>query len=233
VSRHALAPPSLQHHHRPAPASPRVNAHNSPRVVAPSPPSISPTWSPNTALRPPPQASVTSLTSLASAPTFHVTTHHLVFGNDQPPRVVSDPQQPLLPPAAPVLPVREPIAHCTRSHAPAPLALFASGGRYHEYVQSRNPTAKSSHSPPAAMRFAGLCALHHMRTAETTNFATLCSALWHGDNPLALSVLDPTTSTMLEHCQLPSNPQNITPLDTLYANELGHLCQGIGSGMLI
>jgi hypothetical protein len=41
--------------------------------------------------------------------------------------------------------------------------------------------------------------MHHMTTAETTNFAPLCSALLHEDNPLALSVLDPTTGNILEH----------------------------------
>jgi hypothetical protein len=80
------------------------------------------------------------------------------------------------------------------------------------------------------MGFAGLCTMHHMTTAETTSFATLCSALLHKDNPLALSVLDPTTGYMLEHCQLQHDPWYKTTWDTLYANELGCLCQGIGSG---
>ncbi len=144
--------------------------------------------------------------------------------------MVSEPQQPLLPPAAPVLPVQEPIAHRTRSRAPAPLALFALGGQYHECVQYRIHTAKSSCSPPVAMGLASLCTMYHMQTAETTNFATLCSALLHEDTPLALSVLDPTTSNMLEHCQLRRDPWYKTTWDTLYANELGRLCQGIGSG---
>jgi hypothetical protein len=130
----ALAPPSLQPNHCPAYACTKMNACNSPKVVAPSPPSTSPTWSPSTALRPPPQAAWTSLTPVPSAPPFHVTPCHLVFGNDHSPRVVSKPQQPLLPPAAPVLPGREPITHRTRSHVPAPLALFASRQRYHECI---------------------------------------------------------------------------------------------------
>jgi hypothetical protein len=131
------------------------------------------------------------------------------------PRVVSKPQQPLLPPAAPVLPVWEPIAHRTRSHAPAPLALFASGRQYHECVQYRFPTVKSSHSPAVAMGFAGLCTMHHMASAETTNFAALCSALLHKDNLLALSVLAPTAGNMLEHCQLQRNPWATKPLGIL------------------
>ena len=35
---------------------------------------------------------------------------------------------------------------------------------------------------------------------------------------------------MLVHCQLQCYPRYKTIWDTLYANELGHLCQGIGSG---
>ncbi len=92
----------------------------------------------------------------------------LVFGNNHSPRVVSKPQKPLLPPAALVLLVREPIAHCTRSRVSAPFALFASRGRYHECIQYRIPTAKSLHSPLVALGFADLCAMHHMTTAETT-----------------------------------------------------------------
>jgi hypothetical protein len=80
------------------------------------------------------------------------------------------------------------------------------------------------------MGFAGLCTMHHMKTAETTKFATLYSALFHEDNLLAVSVLDPTTGNMLEHCQLQCDPWYKTTWDTLYANELGRLCQGIGSG---
>ncbi len=88
-SWHALAPPSLRSTHCPAPACSRVNARNSPRVVAPY---TSPMWSPSTAVTPPPQAAMTSLTPPASAPTFQLTPCHLVFGNDHSPRVVSKPQ---------------------------------------------------------------------------------------------------------------------------------------------
>jgi hypothetical protein len=80
------------------------------------------------------------------------------------------------------------------------------------------------------MGFVGLCAMHLMTIAETTNFAALCSAVLHGDNLLALSVLDPTTGNMLENHQLRCNPWYKTTWDTLCTNELGHLCQGIRSG---
>jgi hypothetical protein len=51
----ALASPSLCLTHRPAPSPLRVNSRKSLRVVATSPPSTSPTWSPSTVVRPPPQ----------------------------------------------------------------------------------------------------------------------------------------------------------------------------------
>jgi hypothetical protein len=202
----ALAPLSLRPTHCPAPACPRVNTHHSPRVVVPSPPSTSPMLAPSIAWSPPPQAAGISFTPAPSAPTFHVIPCCLVFGDEHSPspRVVSEPQQPLLPPAAPVLQLREPIAHRTRFCVPALLALFTSQEWYHECVRYRIPTDKSSRSPPVAMGFAGLCTMHHMMTAETTNFVALCSALLHKDSPLALSVLDPTISNMLEHCRPPA-----------------------------
>jgi hypothetical protein len=78
-----LAPPFLQPNHRPAPAIPRVNLRNSLWVVAPSSPSTRPMLAPSTALSPPPQAVVISLTHSPSAPTFHVTPYRLIFGNWQ------------------------------------------------------------------------------------------------------------------------------------------------------
>ncbi len=140
--------------------------------------------------------------SLPSSSTFHATPCHLDFGNAHSPRVVGESQQPLLPPTAQILPVRDPISHRTRSHVPAPLALFSSGRQYNEYLQYRISTVKSLCSPAVAMGFVGLCAMHHMMSAEITNFAALCSALLQEDNPLALSVLNPTTGNVLEHCQL-------------------------------
>jgi hypothetical protein len=130
----AFAPPSLRPTHRPAPVSPRVYTCISPRVDATSPPNPGPTWLPSTAVRLPLQAAMISLSPVPSATTFHISPRSLVFGDAHSPKVVSKPQQPLLPPSAPVLPVRKPIAHPTRSRAPAPLALFASGGRFHECV---------------------------------------------------------------------------------------------------
>jgi hypothetical protein len=202
----------------PPPGSFTSNFRKSPRVVATSPPSTGPTWSPSTAVRPPPQQAAISLTPVVSVPTFQVTPCWLVFGNDHSPRVVSASQQPVLPPAAPVLPVREPIAHCTRYQAPAALALFASGGWFHECIQYCIPMAKFSCASSVAVGFAGLCAIHHMTMAETSNFAVLCSALSHKDNLLALSVIDSTTGNILEHCQLQRGSWYKTTWDTSYSN---------------
>ncbi len=47
---------------------------------------------------------------------------------------------------------------------------------------------------------------------------------------MALSVLDSTTGDFLEHHQFQHNPWYKATWDSLYANELGYLCQGIGSG---
>jgi hypothetical protein len=48
--------------------------------------------------------------------------------------------------------------------------------------------------------------------------------------PEALLVLDTSTGEFLEHCQLRRDPRYKATWDTSYANELGRLCQGIGSG---
>ncbi len=131
-----------------------------------------------------------------------------------------------------MLPVREPIAHCTHSCAQAPLALFTSGRQYHEQVKYHIPTAKATHPAEEPLAFAGLCETYHMKPAEVDAFAFLCEALTLEDEPglLALLVLDPVTGKFLEHHQLRRDPRYKATWDTSYANKLGHLCQGIGSG---
>ena len=69
-----------------------------------------------------------------------------------------------------------------------------------------------------------------MPTTEVMNFAGLCHELSLLDIPTALSVLDSSTGEFLEHRQLRRDPRYKTTWDTSYANELGRLCQGIGSG---
>ena len=71
-----------------------------------------------------------------------------------------------------------------------------------------------------------------MKPAEEKGFAFLCEALTLEERPslLALLVFDPATGKFLEHRQLRHNPWYKATWDTSYANELGRLCQGIGTG---
>ncbi len=165
-----------------------------------------PTWLP-----PPPPAS--ALGSQRPDPAI-VTPGRIVFANDPPPRVdiIPPPRVANEPSVPPALPTREPIAHQTRSHASAHIALFAG----------RIPTPKSSPQPACIpLNFAGLCHLHPMTSSDVGHFALLCQAL---------SVLDPATGEFLEHRQLRCDPRYKPMWDTSYANELGRLCQGIGTG---
>ncbi len=50
------------------------------------------------------------------------------------------------------------------------------------------------------------------------------------DCPSACSVLDASSGKFLEHWQLRRDPRYKATWDTSYANELGRLCQGIGTG---
>ncbi len=59
-----------------------------------------------------------------------------------------------------------------------------------------------------------------MTSSDVGHFALLCQAL---------SVLDPATGEFLEYRQLCHDPRYKPMWDTLFANELGCLCQGIGT----
>jgi hypothetical protein len=123
------------------------------------------------------------------------------------PRVLSEPRQPdVLPPhLSPLrLPVCKLIYHCTRSWAPALLALFLAGRPYHKQVKYHIPTAKALLPSDEPLVFVGLYEVFDMKPAKVEGFAYLCKALTLEDSPepLALSVLDPATGKFLEHCQL-------------------------------
>jgi len=90
------------------------------------------------------------------------------------------------------------------------------------------PTAKNIKSPAEPLGFAGLC--RAMPATEVSVFAGLCQALSLLDVPEALSVLNLSTGEFLEHCQLRRDLRFKAIWDTSYVNELGRLCQGIGSG---
>ena len=122
-------------------------------------------------------------------------------------------------PQAPALPPRIPIAHRTRARTNAPLALFSGHMPvYAGYVPTPKSAPKTALKP---MGFAGLCRAHSMTTPEVLDFALLCRAL---------SVLDPTTGEFMEHRQLRRDPKYKPVWDKSYSNELGRLCQGIGTG---
>ncbi len=123
-----------------------------------------------------------------------------------------------------------PIAHRTRSHAPAaPLALFTGAQPYRALVQHQIPTAKSIRPRVEQLGFAELCQSLAMTPKEIRDFAYLCEALNKVDSSTACLVLDPATGKFLKHRQLRRDPQYKTTWDTSYANELGRLCQGIGT----
>ena len=69
--------------------------------------------------------------------------------------------------------------------------------------------------------FAGLVEHMGMTQQSSVDFANLCEAL---------AVLDPETGNLLEHRQLRKHPKLKPTWDTSFSNELGRLCQGIGTG---
>jgi hypothetical protein len=224
------------------PGRPRVPTHEPPRVVLPSPPTPAHPSAAHPPRSPPPSPAGSTLLSPSpdQAP-FHATPRRLDFAGTPSPRVGSAPagtpsprvgpapQQPL-PSPPPPLPAREPVAHCTRARAPAPapLALFTVGRPLHERVTYHMPTAKAIRPPAEPLDFTCLC--RSMPAKEVMGFAGLCQALSCLDKPVALSVLDPSMGEFLEHRQLRRDPRYKATWDRSYANELGRLCQGIGSG---
>ena len=73
-----------------------------------------------------------------------------------------------------------------------------------------------------------------MLPTEVDGFANLSSLLDQIDHvdPLACSGLDPATGELLENRKLCCDPHYKSTWDTSHANELGQLCQGIGSGTM-
>jgi hypothetical protein len=237
-SWHLLAPPTLRPSCCLTPGLPRVHSQDAPRVAMMQMPTPMPTLSPSPAWIPPPQPNSSLRLPLPAPPAGHATPCRLNFSvtpAPPAPRVLSEPRQPdVLPPHPPPLslPVRKPISHCTRSQAPTPLAVFLADWSYHEQVKYHIPTAKALRPSEKLLVFVGLCEAFDMKPVEVEGFAYLCKALMLEDGPelLALLVLDPSTGKFLEHRQLCQDPCYKATWDTSYANELGCLCQGIGTG---
>ncbi len=216
-----LAPPNLWLSTGPSQGIPRVHSHIAPRSAMSLPASPSLSCTPPPARTPQPPA-IAPQSIRQQAPTPRQPTPRRLDFADTPaqpiPRVpvVSPPANSYPPPAPPVLPVCEPISHCTRSCAQAPLALFTSGRPYHEQVKYHIPNAKATRSAEEPLAFAGLCETYHMKLAEVDVFALLCEALTLENRPglLALSVLDPSTGKFLEHRQLHWDPRYKATWDT-------------------
>jgi hypothetical protein len=216
-----LSPPPISPGHVLAPGLPRV-ASKLPRVATPLSPIVAAT--PVPAWTPPPQPA-SFLHPLPPVPdSVHVTPCRITFDDVPLPRVTNKPRLPIL------LPPRSTIAYRTRSCSNAPLALFAGCHPFHERFSYHIPTAKLTCAPEKHLGFAGLCHAFTMSPKETDCFAFLCEAFFKVNGPSALSVLDPATGKFLEHCQLRQDPHYKTTWDTSYANKVGQLCQGIGSG---
>ena len=156
-SWHLLAPLACRPTHTPMPGHPSVSTHEPPRVISLPPPTPSPPQLPIPSGTPPPRPASSMLLLPAPAmPCFQATPQWLNFSGAPSPWVVIQPQHPLpLPPQ--VFPTWKPISHCTRSRAPAPLALFTAGQLFHECVTYQIPTAISIRSPAEPIGCAGLC----------------------------------------------------------------------------
>ncbi len=141
-------------------------------------------------------------------------------------------QQPLLPPLPRMSPPPSagpqhiPVAHRTRARLAAPQLSSLV-----ELVQYHVPTAKTTR-PQATMsnHFTSLCKALTLSKLEVIEFAGFCESLTILNDGDALAVLDRDTGKLLEHCQLRKDPCYKTVWDRSYANELGRLCQGVGTG---
>jgi hypothetical protein len=78
--------------------------------------------------------------------------------------------------------------------------------------------------------FAGLCEALALSKPEVIEFSGLCESLTILNDGDALAVLNRNTGKLLEHCQLRKDPCYKMVWDRSYANKLGRLCQGIGTG---
>ncbi len=127
-----LGPPSTDQARIPSPGCPRVPIQEPPRVATPSS-STAGTSSAN-AWTPPTCPTLSSQLSLPAPTAVQVMPHQITFNDTPPPRVAIESRPPSF------LPPMSPIAHRTRSHSNAPLALFAGHHPYHEDVTYHIPT---------------------------------------------------------------------------------------------
>jgi hypothetical protein len=100
-----------------------------------------------------------------------------------------------------------------------------------ELVQYHIPTAKTTRPQNTlSSKFAGLCQALALSEPETTEIASLYARLSTLDEENSLAVLDKESGQLLKHHQLRRDPRYKEVWDHSYSDELGHLCQGIGTG---
>jgi hypothetical protein len=93
------------------------------------------------------------------------------------------------------------------------------------------PTANTTQPQiTLSSQFTGLLQALALSEPELTEFACLCVRLSTLDEGHSLAVLDKESSKLLKHRQFQQNPHYKEVWDRTYSNELGHLCQGIGTG---
>jgi hypothetical protein len=160
------------------------------------------------------------------APFQQATPTRLVFDDVASPSGPNTTPQPSPPPLSRVSVTPSPIAHRTRSRlAPPQHSSLAALVQYHI------PTTKTTRPHNTlASQFAGLCQALALSEPESTEFACLCARLSTLDEGHSLAVLDKEPGQLLEHCQLRQDPRYKEVWDRSLSNELGCLCQGIGTG---
>jgi hypothetical protein len=150
----------------------------------------------------------------------------LVFDNVTSPSVPSTTPKPSQPPLPRVSKTQSPIAHRKRSRLVPPWQSSLM-----ELVQYHIPTAKTTWPQSTlASQSTSLYQALALSEPETTEFACLCTRLSTLNKGHSIAVLDQESDQLLEHCQLWRDPRYKEVWDRLYSNELGCLCQGIGTG---
>ena len=109
----------------------------------------------------------------------------------------------------------EPIARRTRSRLPT---VDQPPPRVHKTTDT-SPIAKRTHSQTAAMA----SVVTPAQAAQQRYPAKFLQSL-------ARPILDEPSGQLLQYRQLRKHPKFVHIWNTSYANELGHLCQGIGQG---
>jgi hypothetical protein len=160
------------------------------------------------------------------APFQQATPMRLVFDDIASPSGPSTIPQPRPPPLPSVSVTPSPIAHRTRSRlAPPRHSSLVALKQYHI------PTAKITRPQNTlASQFTGLCQALALSKPESTEFFCLCARLSTLDKGHSLGVLDKESGQLLEHRQLQQDPLYKEVWDHSYSNELGQICQGIGTG---